>query len=1785
MIPTSVFFWRRSRAWLLLAAAVAACLLPHHARAAVTDAIESVVITNYTGYIISSDTQQVGSQFNRDHIAVEASVFYGRSTTDTNYVFDYELEFQLVDTNGTPQPLLVNGVTNTVVDVTYVVNRTVPQFFYLPVITDVNLTPVALNPYAAYSVRLSLYRRLSSTGILHRYGATGDISTTVPQQYITFPSLNSNDPAANAVAKLAGAANTVSYLINHSPAEGNFKVDVATQIIRYHHWKSPQSTDLLTYRYEVELLDAATMQSIPITQVQTDFQKSIPSINPSSGAGLAPTPYVFVSFDSLTFAPAAGVQLDPVNHTYIVQVSVSHFEQLSDLFPQAGNQVSTVPTTFVQFSGNLEFGNIATTFSDVVNPPSFGAIFADGLHATIAVDHQSGFVNGSPSHTYGNGTPLNVTIKSNGDAVLLSGSEMLALPTPDSDSLGNIAFDRTQVTISTNGAIGYLEAHFPTGFGYSFDPTNRYLITEFPFLAVPLSQALRPTTNLVHNIGFTIYGCAESKPVWIPFTGVTWLINQGQLDFATTGAALCVRGSEYSKLEGLSLANAQRADNSRYFEFVTGVSGPCSIRAAANGSCRLTAQFTFSSGQFVPHFPHNGGLAWNGGGTQIVVDDLVVPGQSGLADANPVAVDYGRDCTEAGCGTGIGPNTLVFQARTNFFSFTPDGGLQAAGALEAPSSLQWGWIPMLSEYAQSTAPVSQANFLMPGTFLRGDQTADTGILLPSVLLFTGVQPGNLNDLERPDGPGYTDGFADYPGLNFRVGTNVIQAQSVLAGQPSGMYTLASFSKYYVRESGVSGIHQAKDGTFPKTLKLYGYKFTFSNYGLSYLSGLNVDSRTDGSVYVPFPSDFTQDFADLKFSCLGAPGPAKVPANEKGLSKVLNYWNADFITDAIAFDRKADQQCNPGDGVLTLGVEAYAQHIATNIVGTLGFFPSGELITFADCQQPNGPLDPPFDSRLKLPNSFILAGPGTETYAATPVNDAYFNKYAKYTSGPGFVNIAAKLQVPFFQDLQVHMHTSASKNDTNALVYLMGGWPNKGFGDSTHNFFTENPYDTSNQGYPTAAGITPDNYRTGLAAPDDHYRVRAQQTWVEVVHFDYPLAWSPATRAFTSFVPVTDNLVVLQVTHQIQYLSAQKANIKFGAQFNLSPTADLANLAFDQLGGLESTFDKVISAEVISKGLDGLNEMLDADLHKLFSGALDAAVDPVIDNLYNDLNSHFNHANKQLQGGFTYAQFMANYVTGAGNSILNEIQNIGQKTGQVVGLAKEISGRLDSAVSAVDEVKTLIAKDPSGNRGKALELIQDIASTASSVLQSPDLSDKVNDLLTSVDPTLDDITTVLSDLESTLKQASAAVKQGTGVAQEIQTKINAATAQVTMAVQTIENDFNSFFATFKTGLDDPFTSMTPTQLKALLRQKVEDRLYASVIGDIVHHAIQQEFYDLNSSIREGMDSIMAQFNEVIHDLLSDALTELSDDVTNFLGGSDGGIPDGLAAAGQIDGYAHIVGNSLSELRLDIKADLKVPSEMKFHGYLIVKELNSSNTPASCLPGGGDATEVTLGATDIKVDWIEPDLSATIMAKFTFATSPNFYLAGFSAGFELDGPLTFETFTINQLGAMLGFGQTENFFSGDCAVEFNGYQGKGGIFFGRTCSLDPFYWDKDVQQLIGTPPFTGVYVYGEVWIPVSEALLGIPASCLFEVSAGVGAGAGFFVEGPTFIGKMYLGASGSLLCLISVEGDVYLVGVKNSQGLSLKGVGELSASIGPCPFCISFSKSIGITYLHGSWSVDF
>ena len=170
----------------------------------------------------------------------------------------------------------------------------------------------------------------------------------------------------------------------------------------------------------------------------------------------------------------------------------------------------------------------------------------------------------------------------------------------------------------------------------------------------------------------------------------------------------------------------------------------------------------------------------------------------------------------------------------------------------------------------------------------------------------------------------------------------------------------------------------------------------------------------------------------------------------------------------------------------------------------------------------------------------------------------------------------------------------------------------------------------------------------------------------------------------------------------------------------------------------------------------------------------------------------------------------------------------------------------------------------------------------------------------------------------------------------------------------------------------------------------------------------------------------------------------------------------------------------------------------------------------------------------------------------------------------GQLEFESFKITELGAAMQFGVSDNYFAAKLGMEFESFRVAGGLFVGHSNTLAPLELvDPEVAEVIKLTSITGVYAYGEVFMPI------VDLSCMFRVSAGLGIGAFYFTEGPTYGGKIYAAVQGEALCVVTVKGEVVMIGVK-SDIFRFQGKGKIKGKVGWCPFCVKFKKSVSFTY---------
>jgi hypothetical protein len=940
---------------------------------------------------------------------------------------------------------------------------------------------------------------------------------------------------------------------------------------------------------------------------------------------------------------------------------------------------------------------------------------------------------------------------------------------------------------------------------------------------------------------------------------------------------------------------------------------------------------------------------------------------------------------------------------------------------------------------------------------------------------------------------------------------------------------------------------------------------------------------------------------------------------------MRYWLANIFIHTMGFE--SEIACDPtSETVLLAGVSAEAAYVDVPLYGTLGYKNTGELIT-----APEFPAD--VDSRLHLPPVVTFDGPAkltdpedptassTEKYQLIPATLAYYNDFAstsEQAEGDGKINFAGTLDVSFFEDLQVHMQTSARNvvPTQSVPIALMGGWDESG-----DTFFNSAGFDSGNVGFP--AGVDESVYRNdpGNIGDPTPYLIHAKQDWLGVINFDYPLKWSNSTRSFESYEPKVNDLVVLSAEHKVDYLSADSAELSIGVTYEGMPEVNLTNFVINQVDEQTGVYQAMLLeakkpiVDTLEKGIDDMADMVKdnmEDLHaQLLKSIEDDIVEPMVDQLFILAgNSNYDPA--------TIGPFLEQYISGATGSVEKQLSTMAEDVDGVIYIYEEIDGRLAEIQFAIDSVISEVNIDSLGNvvpdtsidiqetfsgllsrnlngdfqiltpfvERLLAELAPDVNNELNTLLSGAvdDLNARINALFEGAKPSIDQIVVILSDLRDVVADIRTAIEPGGEMLAEIRGIIDIAkqaNGEIEAAGDEMVANIQSFLNSIPTS--EELQEYTKEELMARIRNEIKDVFIGMELVTEIQVTLKQYLYDVDAAINEAISEAFAQVNKVVRDLVSDALSEVDDTINGFLGDIDE-----VMGAGKLNGYAQFNGDALRRLHIDLYLQLKVPDELEFYGYLTIEQVDSEGDD-TCSPGtpGGAVTEVTAGAIDVPADWISPDLRLSIEGKFNFESDPVFRLLGMGGSFELtSGQVNFETFKITDMGAALMFGASENYLAAKLGLAFNSYEAFGGVFFGRTCSIDPLTLvDEDVEKVIGLPDptFTGAYVYGECHIPVSEAALGIPATCFFRISAGVGAGAFYFVEGNTLGGKILASASGEALCVVSVKGEVTMIGAVSNGELSFRGKGRISGKAGPCPLCIKFGKSATITYQGGSWGV--
>ncbi|HEX3716584.1 MAG TPA: hypothetical protein VH595_01340 [Verrucomicrobiae bacterium] len=1762
-------------------------LLASSVHGQVTGKILSFGVTNYSGYIIAGDTNSGG----RQAIQTSTGMFF-TNTSSTSETYDFELAYQLIDqTTGQAVPILdQNGLSN-IFYYDYQTN-TLPYTYFIgfPILHEVTVTsldvtnaaplqPLArLNPYHDYETTLTVYSRTNGPGI---YFYTGQSDDEAGFTFYDFTNTASPDPSPNFLIT-AYASLESTFAISNSPAEGGYPVFAEAVVQRYDDFTLPPYPTNTTVALNFQLVNSATGVPVPLLSTQAVFNVSLESHTTNT----PPDPTFAIVDTNFSLVPLTA--LDSVDNQYTVIMTQTHTEGTNVI---TDNTNIIGPQQLLYFNGELYFGPLLTYFTNVNTTPVItNTVAGSHLDVLLTITTNAGYFPGAPNHFYGNGSNIAVSLSTNGTATLLGGQTVTVQgPPTDIASISNVYFQRTGITMTSNGPVGTFTVGYPVGFTTSF-PTNsyRWSVSAFVVANLPLNQNLTPASNVI-TYPFAVYGIQENLPIWFAVPAVQWVVNSGEFVMNPT-SALFVRELEDNLLTANTslLANtnaARRVSNDAFYRNVTVEPGSQLIVAAdSNGIARVTCQLALNPPELRPHFPYsgdaNGAQIQTASGGMLIISNGVITSKSFLPVNAPVPIEYERSCGDTNCSPQLGsPATLAFTPSNNQLGFTADGGLLAYGSVP-PTNLTWGYDGG-THYAQEAYTIQDGAYEMAGTFLLGGQSTVDPTELSAALLFSGFSDGtNASYVERPGDTNYDSGFANYPGLNIRAPTT---GNSYIAEQSTGPYPLDGRSKYYARYAGVSGIHES--ASFPSSLMLYGYDFTFTTYRLSFLDSDVDESRTDGSIAFPTqPAGFLQEFQDMKFSCTGDLESAEVPP-DSGV-KHMNYWNVNITPLSIQFQPSTNDLCGTGNRWLVLGVKTTLPFIPQELDASLGFQPSGNLVTPADGVEGT-------DSRFPVPGQLSLQGPGGDIYPLSTCAEGYFNNYTTSGAPPnGFYNLAGRLRVPFFDDIKVHLHVMPLGSNT-AQISIMGGWPfagtsapDLGWTINNSNYFNEEVFDQTSDGFPTSAGIT--DYEN---SKNTMYRPVAQRNWIEVAIFDYPLQWNSVTREFSGFQDAPVDLPIIDVNSRLKEISPGKVDFDFDQDVTLQlpviKSLDFLNDATSEidgaLGSVSNAVKSALGTAFTTAGFNELQSVLREDPTAFFQPVLNNALSGPVNEIFANLAA-FPETNKQA--------FLSNAVYEVNHSTLTSaLININGAAGQANTVIGQVDKTLTDAQNDVNVVvKVLGSSNAIGaiisqltaNQGPALGFVADIAGS------------ELNSLVSGIQPTLNDLQ---SDFESLSNQLQEAHNSLTSASGDFNRALGQALGDTTGAQQFVQmaaTDLSNRLASAITPAGDYF-SADPNAAKMAIQQEIQNAFLSSQLPTDYQQTLRQFLFDNNAALDTLLDTFFDQIDGAIRDGLSDLITDSLDSTLQDVKG----LASGSFLTAKIRGEPTFNGDSMTKIHLDAAVQVNVPQSMNFTAYMEILELDSMTTPMDCIPAGPPAAEVTVGANNVKLDWpgLNPTgtpLTLTVQAKWTLQDGNVIGLGGL---FDIKGEVGFQGCSVNEIGADLAFGEEENYFAAKVAGTINilgvPVDVQGGVFVGKACSLQPILFiDPEATNVLSLNPneFAGIYLEFGASLSLSQILFG-ESSCFLDIGVNESS-AVYYDGGPSTeqIGmRQTMGIDASLLCLLSANASLTMFGTTthspSGYSLEIGGEAQICGSIGPCPFCISGCKGITVTGEVGTGGISY
>lgn len=412
-----------------------------------TTTLQTLAVTNHTGWVIDADATKIGAP-GRSVIAGSVSLLYKRTggVIALPDSVSYTLTWSLVDEAGVAQALDTGGTS---VDTTQGVNwpGTISE---IAMASTVNLNPAARLDYN------KVYRlRVTATPASNGNAAT--YTDLVSRSYGHFTNTTSPDAPLNVIGA-AGYAEIDRDWVIISPGVPGPQLDGTLFMARYDDFNEAAVSANIPVRLRAVMKDVTDPMNI----------LDVPLQNPSADHTQALLNHTNIGDNPATALPTFSLTLLPqsLNRASMYQTTaIFEYQESNGDFVSLG-EIATAPQRIFPVSGVLWFGTVKTRFTALAATPT-----ANGLNWNLVVPDGMGHVDGMAGHTFGGTFVVSINDTpgtSYGDATVVSVlgdyASVTAPSYPDWDELHKVRFHREDTRLDQDGAVcDIFTVYFPMG--------------------------------------------------------------------------------------------------------------------------------------------------------------------------------------------------------------------------------------------------------------------------------------------------------------------------------------------------------------------------------------------------------------------------------------------------------------------------------------------------------------------------------------------------------------------------------------------------------------------------------------------------------------------------------------------------------------------------------------------------------------------------------------------------------------------------------------------------------------------------------------------------------------------------------------------------------------------------------------------------------------------------------------------------------------------------------------------------------------------------------------------------------------------------------------------------------------------------------------------------------------------------------------------------------------------------------------------------------------------------